>query len=518
MKNRVAGVCPIETQLEACWSGLRILQLCSLALLFLFAYRSVLGSLVQDWWTNQAHSHGFLVVPIGLFIVWTKRNQLRRLPVKPTIWLGIFFMGAAGILLILSEIGGVLILGELSLILMLAGIILELLGISFFKNLWVPLAYLFFMLPILEGIILTWNWQFQLLTARMGVFILRVLGIPVQLEQNRIVLPDIILRVADSCSGARYLISVLALAIPLAYVLLKRMRNRITLVVLSVVIGVVANWIRVVCIGLWAYYGGAVVHGPFHVFQAVSVAWVAFAGLFCCAWGLSSAERKVVDVKGTDGLLPTAENAHSVSTLWHHSWVNVVLILVLVIAYLLVYYRGPVPLKQNFATFPSVIGQWVELRQNSGSPLLQAEGADDELLKTYSDGEGHIVHLYIAYFHYQRQAKEAMSYLMAPFHHNAQMLPMPSAQPAVVVNWKHVTTESQDYEVLFWYDFNGRIVANKIAAKGSTIWDALTRGRTNGALVMVYNEVGQNRVLEYHAGGAEKFALELLPILREFLP
>ena len=150
--------------------------------------------------------------------------------------------------------------------------------------------------------------------------------------------------------------------------------------------------------------------------------------------------------------------------------------------------------------------------------MLRAEGADDELLRTYSDREGRRVDLYIAYFQYQHQAKEAVSYLMAPFHHNAQMLPLPSTQQTVVVNRKHVKMESQDYEVLFWYDFNGRVVANKIAAKGSTIWDALTRGRTNGALVMVYSEVGQNGVLESHAGGAEKFALELLPILREFLP
>ena len=59
-----------------------------------------------------------------------------------------------------------------------------------------------------------------------------------------------------------------------------------TLVLSSLVIGIIANWIRVVFIGLWAYAGGKVVHGPFHVFQAISVAWVAYAGLLFCAWGL----------------------------------------------------------------------------------------------------------------------------------------------------------------------------------------------------------------------------------------
>ena len=39
--------------------------------------------------------------------------------------------------------------------------------------------------------------------------------------------------------------------------------------------------------------------------------------------------------------------------------------------------------------------------------------------------------------------------------------------------------------MLFWYDVNGRIVADFYRLKSYTIWDAVTRRRTNGAVVMI---------------------------------
>ena len=86
--------------------------------------------------------------------------------------------------------------------------------------------------------VLAWNWEFQLLTARMGVVILQLLSIPAHLDRNHIILPRLILRVASSCSGTHYLISILALAIPLAYLTLRRIGNQMTLVLFSLVIGI----------------------------------------------------------------------------------------------------------------------------------------------------------------------------------------------------------------------------------------------------------------------------------------
>jgi len=73
-------------------------------------------------------------------------------------------------------------------------------------------------------------------------------------------------------------------------------------------------------------------------------------------------------------------------------------------------------------------------------------------------------------------------------------------------------------QIIFWYDFNGRTATTRIGAKAYTIWNALTRGRTNGALVMVYCEREQNMTQESDSEEMKDFMVELLPVLRKYLP
>ena len=43
--------------------------------------------------------------------------------------------------------------------------------------------------------------------------------------------------------------------------------------------------------------------------------------------------------------------------------------------------------------------------------------------------------------------------------------------------------------ILYWYQDRGRVVASEYAAKGYLIWDAMTRNRTDGALVRISTPV-----------------------------
>jgi EpsI family protein len=519
MKGCIAPLAEIQPRVSR--NPWRILQVFAVALLWLGLYRQVLVALTSTWWVHDALSYGFLVLPISLFVAWTKRQQLAQLPVKPAHGLGVLVTGMAAALLMVSEAGAILLLAEISLIVMLWGLVLALLGTRFLKALWFPLGYLCFLFPILGEVVLAWNWEFQLLTARMGVLILQSLSIPAHLDRNYIILPRLILKVASSCSGAHYLISILALAIPLAYLTLRRIGNQMTLVLFSLVIGIVANWIRVVFIGLWAYAGGEVVHGPFHMFQAISVAWVGYAGLLFCAWGLVRAEKRTADAGRLVHQAPPPMAVRDVQRLpadWTRSWAIAVAPLVSTMICLAVYQTGPVPLKRSLASFPSALGKWKEFRPGYEPPLFRAEKADEELHKIYLDMGGHKVHLYVAYFQYQKQEKEAVSHLMRLFHRNGQLLRLASAKEIVVVNRCWVTQGSQPYDVVFWYDFNGRLVANELEAKSATIWDAFTKGRTNGALVMIYSQAEPSGTQKCQPDHTESFALEVIPTLRNHLP
>ena len=92
------------------------------------------------------------------------------------------------------------------------------------------------------------------------------------------------------CSGAGLLIAVLAVGLPLAYLTLQAWWSRITLVLSSVLIAIVANWVRLTVMGIYAQAGGKDLHGPYHILQGLFVDWVAFGFLFMGAWLLGKVE------------------------------------------------------------------------------------------------------------------------------------------------------------------------------------------------------------------------------------
>src|SRR6266542_2061650 len=94
----------------------------------LLLYARVLRDLAVLWWTRDDYLHGFLILPLSLFLVWTRRAALRRLASQPAVPLGVAVMLSAAMLLLLGDAGGIVTRTGLSLIAMIAGIGLLLCG------------------------------------------------------------------------------------------------------------------------------------------------------------------------------------------------------------------------------------------------------------------------------------------------------------------------------------------------------------------------------------------------------
>jgi len=263
-------------------------QLATLLALFGALYTPVFAILVRSWWGSDIYRHGFLVPFISLFLVWRMRARLAQLPPAPSYAFGVPLVLLAGLMLFVGKLGAVIaVLQELSLLVMIAGLVLLLLGPLYLKALALPILYLLFMIPLLADHTDWVHWPFQLLAANVGVWLLQSVGIPALREAQFIALPRITLEVAEACSGIRLMISVIAIGIPLAYVTQRTWPRRVILVACAVVIGILANSFRVAAIGVWAYFGGEVLKGPFHVLQAMFAAWVGYVALFVGAWLLA---------------------------------------------------------------------------------------------------------------------------------------------------------------------------------------------------------------------------------------
>ena len=89
---------------------------------------------------------------------------------------------------------------------MVGGIVLFLLGTSFLRALTLPIGYWAFIIPIFGFLTEHVRWPSQLLSARIGVFLLHLFGYTAFLYDQFIEFLNITLEVAEGCSGINFLL------------------------------------------------------------------------------------------------------------------------------------------------------------------------------------------------------------------------------------------------------------------------------------------------------------------------
>ncbi|MDR4477952.1 MAG: exosortase W [Nitrospira sp.] len=494
--------------LRAAGLGIPLMLLCA----------PIVRDLLDLWWNRYGFSHGFLVPLVSLYLVWLRWPALRQIPVETAFVPGLLWLVVATVLLLASEIAGVMTTGSLALILLLAGLVWLLCGYAYLKALAFPLAYLVFMTPVLDGLTEPLVWPFQLLTANMSVAILQALGIPVLLEHSTsIILPTVTLKVVRECSGAGLLIAVLAIGLPLASLTLEAWWSRITLVLSSVVIAIVANWVRVAVMGIYAQAGGKDLHGPYHILQGLFVDWVAFVFLFVGAWLLGRMEHDAPPTSlhgdGKGSFSGPVSHGPASNRAW---WIACSTLAVATLA-LYSLDRGTSGLKQELASFPTVIGDWVIDYQPNDESLVGLPDADETLARTYRASDGRRVRLYVAYTRAQRQGKEVVGMQTAPLHEKADATILQVGSKAVSANRTILERGRRSSPLVFWYHIDGREYGDRYAAKLATLKQAAQHGRTDAALVLVSAEPRKDQS-DDRWKAQEEFAAAIVPLMREYLP
>ncbi|MBA5874362.1 MAG: EpsI family protein [Nitrospira sp. CR1.2] len=475
------------------------------------------GDLWNLWWNRYGFSHGVLVPLISGYLVWLQWPTLSQTRAEPAMVPGLLWLVAATVLLLASEIAGVMTIGSLALILLLAGLVLTLFGYAYLRSLAFPLAYLIFMTPVLDVVTEPLEWPFQLLTANMAASMLQAFDIPVLLEDRiHLVLPTVTLQVVRECSGAGLLIAVLAIGLPLASLTLQAWWSRITLVLSSVMIAIVANWVRVTVMGLYAQAGGKDLHGPYHILQGLFVDWVAFGFLFLGAWGLSRMERVAVEPAPQPAARAFGK-AMAESRSWNRAYGPACVTLALAAVGLYALELGTTGLKKDLMTFPTVIADWVSDPHRNPQPVAGVLDADASLMRTYRGPGGRRVSLSIAYTRAQRQGKELVGMQTAPLHDKAQATTLRVGSESVSANRATIGTERRASPAVFWYHIDGTGYGDRYQAKLATLKQAVRHGRTDAALVLLSVEPRIDQGTDEWAS-LEEFAGLVFPILQEYLP
>ena len=247
-------------------------------------FYDVIAKLVQDWATDDNYSHGFLIVPISLYLAWERRDRLLRTPLAPSS-LGLIVLVGGIVLLVAGVLGAELFVTRIALLAVLTGGILYIFGWVHLRLLAFPLALLLLMIPIPAIIFNQVAFPLQLLASRFAAGVLSLWGIPVLREGNVIMLAHTTLEVAEACSGIRSLMSLVTLGILLGYFTESRSWVRWVLGLVTIPTAILANGLRVAGTGILAHYWGAeVAEGFFHTFSGWLIFGFAFGMVLLIQW------------------------------------------------------------------------------------------------------------------------------------------------------------------------------------------------------------------------------------------
>lgn len=217
----------------------------------LLAYFGTAASIVAIWQRSDTFAHGYVILPIVLWLVWQRRAQLRQLPVAP-YWPALAGLAACGLAWLLADLGDVQIIRQYAFAAMLPLTALAILGVPVARLLAFPLVFILFAVPFGE----TFVEPLINVTANFTVKALQLTGIPVYREGNNFSIPSGNWSVVEACSGVRYLISSVTLGCLYAYLTYTSTLRRGVFIVLATLVPILANGLRAYMIVMMGHLSG----------------------------------------------------------------------------------------------------------------------------------------------------------------------------------------------------------------------------------------------------------------------
>lgn len=500
-----------------------------------FLYATVLAKLGQDWWSDENYSHGLLVPFVIALIVWQSRETLRQ-RIEPGSLIGGTCVLLSTLMLIAGTLGAELFTQRISLVLMLVGIVIYLLGVRVATLLAVPFALLILAIPIPQIVFNRIAFPLQIWASQMAVWGIRLFDVPSLRKGNVIdILPrgstqTISLEVVEACSGIRSMMTLITLALILAY--FTRRADEIRLAMLStadlwraivlmasaIPIAVLTNAARVTGTGVMTYYyGKQATEGTIHDASG----WVVYVIALMLLIGVNAILKRVfVSSKEAADLPASVPGIGRVSVL---PLIAIMLIGGIAVNWFATRAEAVVE-RRSLMELPEILGEW----RQKGSEFkfdYQIESilkVSDYSMREYYLPDGRIGNIYVGYYGSQRGG--------ATYHSPQNCLPgagwvMKDPQLIEIQgpNGKMFTANRYLIEngiynevMIYWYQGRGRTEASEYRDKVNTVIDSVFRRRSDGAMVRVMTSVGQDEEAAILA--ARDLSARLAEVLPDFVP
>ncbi|HEX4976187.1 MAG TPA: VPLPA-CTERM-specific exosortase XrtD [Pseudomonadales bacterium] len=496
--------------------------------------------MVRRWQSMEEYSHGFMLPVVALYLAWLRFDprdidaaHLQRGP-------GLLLLVMGLLLGFLGEMSAIFEVIQYGYVISFFGVVIIVLGYRSFQRMLAPLLILFFMVPFPNFIYRSLSAQLQLWSSVLGVEFIRLFDIPVFLEGNVIDLGAMKLQVVEACSGLRYLFPLLSLSYICAYLFKAPLWQRGIVFLSAAPITLIMNSLRIGAIGVTVeYWGPEMAEGVLHDFEGWIMFMFSMGVLLLEIYCLSRLLKPRVPLMDRFQLDQNAEWSAIKTSLAKLDLARAThLMLALAVIFFALMKSLPgraevLPDRIQFREFPLRIGEWTGFKKNMEIDFQNQLNFTDYVLADYTSDRGDYLNFYVAYYDSQRKGRSVHSPRTCIPGGGWEMQGLEQVTfDSVMVNGQALTTNKVIIQrgderslVYYWFDQRGRTITNEYAVKWYIFQDALTKLRTDGALVRLVIPLrsGESNGIgaENEAAAsklAENFLRDMIPRLPDYIP
>lgn len=484
-------------------------------------YFDTAHAIVTIWIRSDTFTHGFLVPPIVVWLVWRKRQAIAQLAPKPSLLAWPLVAGAAFAWL-LGDLAAVNVLRQLAFVSLIILLVPAVLGWTIASSIAFPLTFLFFAVPFGEFAMP----QLMEWTADFTVLALRLTGIPVFREGLQFVIPSGNWSVVEACSGVRYLIASLTVGTLFAYLNYQSTSRRVLFIAVSLLVPILANWMRAYLIVLLGHLSGnKLAAGVDHLIYG----WVFFGVVIMLMFMVGARWAEHEPEPASPAASSTGDRQQVSLALTGVTAIAMAALLAMPVLVRHAIYGSDHALATPQLTAPGSLDKdWTSVATPVASWQPAFQNPSAQFQATYAHGE-QVVGLYLGYYNRQSdnsklvsseslliKSKDPLWAQVSRGTHTLDLDDKPVVLRTAELRGAPVTSQVKEDRIVVWqiYWVNGRLTASDVLAKAYAAGYSLIGKGDDSAVILVYAPKGD-------AGHGEKvlenFVRTNMPHIRKLL-
>ena len=197
------------------------------------------GEMFHQWWNIDTYNHILLIPFIIAWLFILRSEEAAKLEPKP--WLpGLGLVAAALCLWLTGRATGINLFAHAGAVGALQGAFVAVMGLRVSLFYALPLAFIAFVVPFGDEIIA----PLQSITAAIAIELTHASGVPTVVDGIYIETPVGLFIVAEACSGVKFLIAMVTLAVLVCFTRFESWIRRAVFMLASIIIPVLANGVR----------------------------------------------------------------------------------------------------------------------------------------------------------------------------------------------------------------------------------------------------------------------------------